>query len=46
MENVKYTNLQTQPYLLANNFSPEISNFLFKAWTKMLDVKNNFKNGK
>ena len=30
--------------MLANNFFPETTNFLFRARTRMLEVKNNFKN--
>ena len=44
MKNLTYVKLQTQPYLLSNNFFPETANFLFRARTRMLDVKNNFKN--
>ena len=43
MNKLNYSKLETQPYLLSNNFFPETAHFLFKARTRMLNVMNNFK---
>ena len=44
MDNISYSKLETQKYLLSKTMFPEISKFLYKCRTRMLDVKCNFKN--
>ena len=43
-ENLKYKNLDIQPYLLNEKFKSRDALFLFKIRTEMLDVRKNFKN--
>ena len=44
MKNLNYNKLETQPYLLSNKINPQVAKLLFTFRTRMVDVKENFKN--
>ena len=43
LKNIKYKKLEIQPYLKSNNISLRKKKILFKARTRMLNVKGNFR---
>ena len=45
MDNLKYDEIELQPYLMSSEIYPDSAKYIFKWRTRMVNFKVNFKNG-